>query len=40
MIKRARGCTALLMKHGDIAHRPSEKELLSPEFPIHMHGAG
>jgi malate dehydrogenase (oxaloacetate-decarboxylating) len=40
MIKRARGCTALLMKHGDIARRPSEKELLSPEFPIHMHGAG
>ena len=41
VIKRARACTELLMKHGDIAHRPPEKDILgSAEFPRHMHGSG
>jgi len=41
VIKRARGCTELLMRHGDIAHRPPEKDILgSAEFPRHLHGGG
>jgi len=41
VIKRARGCTDLLMKHGDIAQRPSEKEILGElKFPTHLHGSG
>jgi malate dehydrogenase (oxaloacetate-decarboxylating) len=41
IITRARACTDLLMKHGDIARRPSDKEILGqPKFPTHMHGSG
>ena len=43
VIKRARGCTEILMKNAMISHRPSDKELLEAseqKFPVHLHGAG